>query len=110
MGEQLAAPLDGDGRVARCGVAMTSSWDSWRSSAAQCQHIRAIAVERPAEPIGDVGPQLLTQVREIVADLLDLRRTARNATRLDSRRRTSCRTTALVDASSRSPGPGSPRR
>ena len=41
-------------------------------SAAQCQHIRAIAVERVAEPIGNVGPQVLTQMREILADLLDL--------------------------------------
>lgn len=41
-------------------------------SAAQCQHIRAVAVERLAEPIGNVGPQALTQMREILADLLDL--------------------------------------
>lgn len=41
-------------------------------SAAQCQHIRALAVERLAEPIGNVGPEVLAQVREILADLLDL--------------------------------------
>ena len=41
-------------------------------SAAQCQHIRAIAVERLAGPIGNVGPQALTQMRETLADLLDL--------------------------------------
>jgi mRNA interferase MazF len=41
-------------------------------SAAQCQHVRAIAVERLAEPIGNVGPQALNQMREILADLLDL--------------------------------------
>lgn len=41
-------------------------------SAAQCQHIRAIAVERLADPIGNVGPEVLAQVREILADLLDL--------------------------------------
>jgi mRNA interferase MazF len=41
-------------------------------SAAQCQHIRAIAVERLAGPIGNVGPEALAQVREILADLLDL--------------------------------------
>jgi mRNA interferase MazF len=41
-------------------------------SAAQCQHIRAIAVGRIAAPIGNVGPQALTQVREILADLFDL--------------------------------------
>jgi mRNA interferase MazF len=41
-------------------------------SAAQCQHIRAIAVERLATPVGNVGPQVLNQMREILADLLDL--------------------------------------
>ncbi len=41
-------------------------------SAAQCQHIRAIAVGRLAAPIGNAGPQVLTQMREILADLLDL--------------------------------------
>jgi mRNA interferase MazF len=41
-------------------------------SAAQCQHIRAIAIERLAEPVGNVGPQVLNQMREILADLLDL--------------------------------------
>ncbi|WP_052669146.1 type II toxin-antitoxin system PemK/MazF family toxin [Nitriliruptor alkaliphilus] len=41
-------------------------------SAAQCQHIRAIAIERVAAPLGNVGPQALTQIREILADLLDL--------------------------------------
>ncbi len=41
-------------------------------SAAQCQHIRAIAIERLAAPIGNVGPQALTQMREILADLLEL--------------------------------------
>ena len=41
-------------------------------SAAQCQHIRGIAAERLATPIGNVGPQALTQMREIIADLLDL--------------------------------------
>jgi mRNA interferase MazF len=41
-------------------------------SAAQCQHIRAIAIERLTEPVGNVGPQVLNQMREILADLLDL--------------------------------------
>jgi mRNA interferase MazF len=41
-------------------------------SAAQCQHIRAIAVGRLAAPHGNVGPQALSQIREIIADLLDL--------------------------------------
>jgi mRNA interferase MazF len=43
-----------------------------RVSAAQCQHIRAIAAGRLAEPHGNVGPQALTQIREVIADLLDL--------------------------------------
>jgi mRNA interferase MazF len=41
-------------------------------SAAQCKHLRVIAVERLAQPIGDVGPKALTQMREALADLLDL--------------------------------------
>ncbi len=41
-------------------------------SAAQCQHIRAIAVERLAEPVGTIGPEMLSRMREILADLLDL--------------------------------------
>ena len=41
-------------------------------SAAQCQHIRAIAVERLAEPAGNIGPEVLSQMRETLADLLDL--------------------------------------
>ena len=41
-------------------------------AAAQCQHIRAIALERLADPLGNVGPQALGQIREIIADLLDL--------------------------------------
>ena len=39
-------------------------------SAAQCQHIRA--VERLAEPVGNIGPEVLRQMREILADLPDL--------------------------------------
>jgi mRNA interferase MazF len=41
-------------------------------SAAQCQHIRAIALERLPAPVGNIGPQALTQMCEILADLLDL--------------------------------------
>lgn len=41
-------------------------------SAAQCQHIRAVAVERLAAPVGNVGPEAITQIREVLADLLDL--------------------------------------
>jgi mRNA interferase MazF len=43
-----------------------------RRSTAQCQHVRAIAVGRISEVIGNVGPRALSQLREILADLLDL--------------------------------------
>jgi mRNA interferase MazF len=39
-------------------------------SAAQCQYIRAIAAGRLADPLGNVGFQALTQIRETIADLL----------------------------------------
>ena len=42
------------------------------TSAAQCQHLRALAVERLAAPIGNVGPVALARIREVLADLLDL--------------------------------------
>lgn len=41
-------------------------------SAAQCQHIRAVATSRVNATIGNVGTVVLTQVREILAVLLDL--------------------------------------
>lgn len=41
-------------------------------ASAQCQHVRAIAVERLAEPVGDIGSEVLSQMRELLADLLDL--------------------------------------
>lgn len=41
-------------------------------SAAQCQHLRAVSTSRLGEPIGHVGPAALTQIRETIADLLDL--------------------------------------
>jgi mRNA interferase MazF len=41
-------------------------------SAAQCQHVRAVAVERLGAPTGNVGPEPLAQMREVIADLLDL--------------------------------------
>ena len=41
-------------------------------SAAQCQHVRAVSVSMLGEPIGHVGPTVLSQVRETIADLLDL--------------------------------------
>jgi mRNA interferase MazF len=42
------------------------------NSAAQCQHIRAIATERVQDNIGNVGPAVLAQIREVLAVLLDL--------------------------------------
>ncbi len=42
------------------------------ASAAQCQHLRAVSTERLTEHLGHVGPEALAQIRETVADLLDL--------------------------------------
>lgn len=41
-------------------------------SAAQCQHVRAVATERVAETVGNVGSVILAQIRETLAVLLDL--------------------------------------
>ncbi len=41
-------------------------------SAAQCQHIRAVATVRVSKRIGNVGPVGLGQIRETIATLLDL--------------------------------------
>jgi mRNA interferase MazF len=41
-------------------------------SAAQCQHIRAVATARVLQPVGNVGPVALTQIRDTLATLLDL--------------------------------------
>jgi mRNA interferase MazF len=41
-------------------------------SAAQCQHIRSVAVARIEETLGNVGTGVLAQIRGIVAVLLDL--------------------------------------
>jgi len=41
-------------------------------SSAQCQHLRAVSTGRLGEPMGNVGPATLLQIRETVADLLDL--------------------------------------
>jgi len=42
------------------------------NSAAQCQHIRAIAMERVLGGLGNVGPGTLAQIREAIGVLLDL--------------------------------------
>lgn len=41
-------------------------------SAAQCQHVRAVSTDRVGEPLGNVGPAAVLQIRETIADLLDL--------------------------------------
>lgn len=41
-------------------------------SAAQCQHVRSVATTRIHEHTGNVGPVVLTEVRETLAMLLDL--------------------------------------
>jgi mRNA interferase MazF len=45
------------------------------TSAAQCQHVRAISIERVVEDVGDlgnVGALLVHQIRETIVTLLDL--------------------------------------
>lgn len=41
-------------------------------SAAQCQHIRAVATDRITQSHGNVGALTLAQIRETIAVLLDL--------------------------------------
>ncbi|QBI18512.1 type II toxin-antitoxin system PemK/MazF family toxin [Egibacter rhizosphaerae] len=41
-------------------------------SAAQCQHLRAVASQRIDRALGNVGPVTLAQVRDTIATLLDL--------------------------------------
>jgi mRNA interferase MazF len=41
-------------------------------SAVQCQHVRPISIDRLADSLGTVGPAALSQIRETLADLLDL--------------------------------------
>lgn len=43
-----------------------------KASAAQCQHARSISVGRITEQVGNVGPTVLTQLRETIALILDL--------------------------------------
>lgn len=43
-----------------------------QDSAAQCQHIRAVATARIQATHGNVGPMILAQVRDTLATLLDL--------------------------------------
>ncbi|MBN6777563.1 type II toxin-antitoxin system PemK/MazF family toxin [Pseudoclavibacter alba] len=41
-------------------------------SAAQCQHVRSVSVERLIPTRGTVGPVLLAEIREVLGLLLDL--------------------------------------
>lgn len=43
-----------------------------RPSAAQCQHVRGISAARISNVRGNVGPVVLAQVRDRLAELLDL--------------------------------------
>jgi mRNA interferase MazF len=43
-----------------------------QESAAQCQHIRAVATSRIHANRGNVGPLVLAQIRDTLAALLDL--------------------------------------
>jgi mRNA interferase MazF len=42
------------------------------TSAAQCQHIRAVSTDRVEEVSGNVGPLVLAQIRETIGLILDL--------------------------------------
>jgi len=42
------------------------------TSAAQCQHLRAVSPSRVSTSRGNVGPTVLAQIRETIAVLLDL--------------------------------------
>ncbi|MEN8239757.1 MAG: type II toxin-antitoxin system PemK/MazF family toxin [Actinomycetota bacterium] len=41
------------------------------ASSAQCQHIRAVSVERVEAVHGNVGPTILSQIREVLSIILD---------------------------------------
>jgi mRNA interferase MazF len=43
-----------------------------QSSAAQCQHVRAVSPARVVRTLGNVGPLALSQIRETIAVILDL--------------------------------------
>lgn len=42
------------------------------ASSAQCQHLRSVSASRVEHIVGNVGPAALTQIREVLAVLLDL--------------------------------------
>lgn len=41
-------------------------------SAAQCQHVRSVSTARVHERLGNVGPVVLTQIRSVLAVILDV--------------------------------------
>ena len=41
-------------------------------SVGQCQHVRSVSPARLSEPVGNVGPAVLAQLREMIAVILDL--------------------------------------
>jgi mRNA interferase MazF len=43
-----------------------------QSSAAQCQHVRAVSPTRGVDILGNVGPLALSQIRETIAVIIDL--------------------------------------
>jgi len=45
-----------------------------RSSSAQCQHVRAVSIGRVEQVRGNVGLVATTQIREIIALILDIAR------------------------------------
>ena len=42
------------------------------TSAAQCQHLRVVSPARVVDTVGNVGPLVLSQIRETVAVIIDL--------------------------------------
>jgi mRNA interferase MazF len=43
-----------------------------QSSAAQCQHVRAVSPARVVGTLGNAGPLVLSQIRETIAVIIDL--------------------------------------
>ena len=43
-----------------------------QSSAAQCQHVRAVSPTRVVRTLGNIGPLALSQIRETIAVIIDL--------------------------------------
>ncbi len=62
--------------IRRSGAEVTIDPDPFNGlaavSAAQCQHVRSVATTRIHGRSGNVGPVVLTEVRETLALLLDL--------------------------------------